>query len=198
MAALVVVVPDVLDDRAARLLARGEVFSVHTLDLEGSVERLHGRVVPAIALAAHRHRNAERLELLSVIVGRVLGEFNPSSQHIEGGCCDEYEKEAIESKRECEDALARPAACSASIAATAILGGDRRRVLERRGRTTKRGLTGGWDEMVSGVRRNAAITSLPVGAAADGAILVLGRTRADRFVARSTARGTRDRAATCA
>lgn len=58
MTALRVVVADVLDDRWAGLFSSREVPVVHALDLQGAVDRFRRRVVPAVALAAHRHRDA--------------------------------------------------------------------------------------------------------------------------------------------
>src|SRR5882762_3427142 len=72
MSAVGVVVPNVIDDRPAGLCARTEVLAVHAFDLERAVERFHRRVVPAIALSAHRHRDATRLQNLAVVTSGVL------------------------------------------------------------------------------------------------------------------------------
>src|SRR5664280_3227517 len=72
MAPLGIVVTDVFDDRLACLLARLEVRVVDALDLQGAVDRFHRRVVPAIPFATHRHRDASRLELASIVLRSVL------------------------------------------------------------------------------------------------------------------------------
>src|ERR1019366_10669966 len=72
MAPLGIVVTDVLDDRLARLIPRLEAHVVDALDLQGAVDRFHRRVVPAIPFATHRHRDASRLELASIVLRSVL------------------------------------------------------------------------------------------------------------------------------
>ena len=82
MTTLGLVVIDVLDDRPFGLLSSPEVHVVHALDFQRAIDRFHRCVVPAVAFATHRHRDAACLELLAVIIGRVLGEFNRSLQHV--------------------------------------------------------------------------------------------------------------------
>ncbi len=52
MPALSVVVADIFDHRPPGLIARGETVLVDAFDLDGAVEGLHRRVVPAVAPAA--------------------------------------------------------------------------------------------------------------------------------------------------
>jgi hypothetical protein len=68
MALLRIAVTDVFDDGPPCFVARLEVHVVDALDLHGAVDRFHRRVVPAIALATHRHRDAARLQPLSVVL----------------------------------------------------------------------------------------------------------------------------------
>jgi len=103
----------------------------------------------------------------------MVGEFNPSSQHIPIGGCDVYRKAAGGSSKACEDEVARAAARAASVGATPVLAGDRRWMLERRGRSNSRGVIGGWGQMVSGVWRYAAIASFAVVTANIGTLLVV-------------------------
>lgn len=103
-----------------------------------------------------------------------LGEFNPSSQHVPTGGCDEGEAAAGRSGWACKDAIAGAATSTASIGEKAVLAGDRRWMFERRGSPKNGDIAGGRNEMVPGVWRYAPIASCPVGAAAAGAVLVIG------------------------
>jgi hypothetical protein len=84
---------------------------------------------------------------------------------------------------------------SASFRATTLLAGDRRWIFKRRSSSNCWCVAGGWDKMVSGVWRYAPITSVSVGSAADGKVLVAARARTDRSLARPTSRSPRDRTA---
>ena len=103
-----------------------------------------------------------------------MGEFNRSSQHFLTGGCDGCKEAKIRSCWACKDEVTRAAACHASIRAPAVLAGDRPRVVERRGSPKSWGVAGGWTKMVSGVWRNAPITSFAVGANADRTVFVAG------------------------
>ena len=71
------------------------------------------------------------LELLAVVVGRVLGEFNPSLQHIPTGGVDEAEDVKIKPIFATQAAVARQAVGTASRRAMAVLEGDRARTYQR-------------------------------------------------------------------
>ena len=148
-------------------------------------------VVDALVMAVWR-RGMPR-ELLQHSDQGSQGEFNPSSQHIMHGGDDGCEEGA---GRPCEDEVARAAARSASGRTPPVLAGDCRGTFERRGSPNRRRVAGGRNQMVSGARGHAAITSFAVVAAGDKAVLVAGRARADCAVAGPGARSTRDRAAT--
>src|SRR5260370_31368299 len=175
MSAVGVVVPNVIDDRLAGLCARVEVLAVHAFDLERAVERFHRRVVPAVPLAAHRHRDATRLQNLAVVTSGVLGEFNRSSEHFDIRGCDESSKAAIGSGRTCEDEVTRATARLTSFGETPALAGNWRRMLKRRSGSESRNFPGGRDTVVSGVWGNATIASLFVRATAFGSLLVVRR-----------------------
>ena len=68
---------------------------VDALDLQCFEEALHRRIVPTIGPAAHRLQHPEIGNQLPVAVAGVLGEFNPSSQHLLTGGCDEYKEAAF-------------------------------------------------------------------------------------------------------
>ena len=145
---------------------------VDDLGLVEADDRLGQRVVVGVANAANRGLRANLGEALGVANRQVLGEFNSSSQHILFGGCDESEEATVRSVRACEDEVARSTSGSASIRTTVVLAGNRRWLLER-GRGSKSwSITSGWEQMVSGVRRHATITTRPVGTAADGALFV--------------------------
>src|SRR3954453_2137085 len=70
---------------AVRLLAGVEADLVDVLRLEGGEEALHGRIIEAVAAAAHGLGDAVPLQHYAVGLGGVLGGFKWSSQH--GLCC---------------------------------------------------------------------------------------------------------------
>ena len=71
-------------------------YLVNPLDLQRLEEALDGGVVPAIRPPAHGHRDAEDSCQLAVFMTCILGEFNPSSQHIQNGGVHEAEDVEIE------------------------------------------------------------------------------------------------------
>jgi integrase-like protein/helix-turn-helix protein len=119
-------------------------------------------------------------------------EFNWSSQQILIGGCDGYPKASDWS---CQDEVAGATSRPTSISASAVLAGDRRWSFERRSGSNGQGVTSGRNEMVSGVWRYAAITSVAVVAATDRTVLVDSRARTNCFAACSASRCARDRAA---
>ena len=72
---------DVVKHPLARLLATFEHLLVD-LSLERIEEAFDDRVVKAIALAAHARGHAELGQTVPVVLARVLGGFNWSSQHL--------------------------------------------------------------------------------------------------------------------
>jgi len=86
---------DPVNDVEARFGASCVSELIDTLDLQRLEETLHRRIVPAIRLAAHRLQHPEIGKQLPVAITRVLGEFNPSSQHLLTGGCDEYKEAAF-------------------------------------------------------------------------------------------------------
>jgi hypothetical protein len=147
---------------------------IDAFDLQRLEEALHRGIVPAVGPAAHRLQHSEILDQSSVAITRVLGEFNPSSQHFLIGGVDGYKKVGSGSSRTCKDAVARATSRAASIRAAAVLAGDRRWMLKRGGSAVGGSVAGGWGQMVSGVWRYAAIASCAVVTAGIGTILVVG------------------------
>src|SRR6266508_6957925 len=91
-----------------------------------------------------------------VLIGPcVLGELNRSSQRSMERSCDEREESEGGSGGSAGDAVAGASAGGASGASSAVLGGDRSRLVERgRGRRGG-GVGGGWCPVVSGGWRDA-------------------------------------------
>jgi len=92
--------------------------------------------------------------------------------------------------------VAGASACFASVSRATILEGDRLGLFKRGCRQNRRRIAGGWDAMVSGAWRHVAITPFSIATADNGAILTVGRARAERSPARPRARSSRDCAAT--
>ena len=68
---------------------------IDTFHFQRLEEAFHRRIVPTIGFAAHRLQHPEIGNQLAVAIARVLGEFNPSSQHLLTGGCDEYKEAAV-------------------------------------------------------------------------------------------------------
>ncbi len=62
----------VLEDRATRLFSRLKTLVINQLRLDGTIEALHHRVVPAVAFAAHAARHAVIFQQLLVVTASVL------------------------------------------------------------------------------------------------------------------------------
>src|SRR3954466_249752 len=105
---------DVFEHGRLRLLAGSEADLVDVLRLERGAEALHGRVIEAVAAAAHGLRDAVPLQHRPVGLGCVLGGFKWSSQHLDKGGCGEYSKAAFGSVRARRIAVARPALSGAA------------------------------------------------------------------------------------
>jgi hypothetical protein len=116
---------------------------IDAFDLQCLEEALRGRVVPAIPIATHRLQHPEIGYQLAVTSARVLGEYNPSSQHFLIGDVDGYREARSRSSRTCKDAVTRATAGVASIGAAPVLAGDRRRILERRSSANGWSVAGG-------------------------------------------------------
>ena len=80
-----------------RLLGLPGRVPVDQLCLVQAIDRLGQRVVVAVALAAQRGLDTRLGRPFAVADADVLGEFNPSSQHIQNGGVDEAEDVEIES-----------------------------------------------------------------------------------------------------
>src|SRR4051795_8602293 len=80
---------DVLEHRGPRLRAGAEPGLMNALRLERGEEALHGRIIQAIAASAHRLLDAMSLQHRPIRPRRVLLGFKRSSQHLDGGGCDE-------------------------------------------------------------------------------------------------------------
>src|SRR3954452_1003809 len=76
---------DVFEHGRLRLLAGAEADLVDVLRLERGEEALHGRVIEAVAAAAHGLRDAVPLQHRAVGLGRVLGGFKRPLQHLDEG-----------------------------------------------------------------------------------------------------------------
>src|SRR3954464_8345486 len=100
---------EVLEDRALGHLPGREGRAVHELGLEAAEEALRGRVVPAVALAAHRLDEPVPGQDRPVVLASVLGGFKRSSQRLDRGGCGDYSKAAFGSVRAGRAAIARPA-----------------------------------------------------------------------------------------
>src|SRR3954471_17951598 len=90
---------DILEDRPPGGLPGREGRAVDELGLERAGEALHGRVVPAVALAAHRPGDPVPGQDRPVVLARVLGGFKWSSQRLDRGGCGDYSKAAFGSVR---------------------------------------------------------------------------------------------------
>ena len=63
--------------------------------LEAAEEAFHGRVVPAVPLAAHRAPHPMLVQHAAVGVRTILGGFTWSSQHPDAGDCDGWSRAAF-------------------------------------------------------------------------------------------------------
>ena len=71
---------DVLADRKAYLLARGEALMIDQFILQRSPEGFDGCVVVAVATAAHRRPHVKLADECLISQRTILGGFNRSSQ----------------------------------------------------------------------------------------------------------------------
>jgi hypothetical protein len=85
---------DPIDEIKSRLRTGRIPHSIDPLHLQRLEETLHRRIVPTISRATHRWHHAVTIDQAPMLVARVLGEFNPSSQHISKGGCDGRKKTA--------------------------------------------------------------------------------------------------------
>ena len=72
---------DVFEQRRFGFSPGAELCSMNKLGLERAEERLHGRIIIAVALAAHGGFDAVAVEDLAIRSAGVLGGFKRSSQH---------------------------------------------------------------------------------------------------------------------
>src|SRR3954470_23515410 len=141
------------------------------LRLERGKEALHGRVIETIAPPAHRWLDAMPLQHRPIRPSRVLGGFKWSSQHLDGGGCDEGWETALGSGATSRVAgIAWPTRRGAAGEPAAVLGGDCGGSVERgrgdRGRRVARG--GG--PLVPGGGRHATDDTCAISEAAIGAV----------------------------
>ena len=76
-------------------VARRIEGSAYALFFQRSKEALHRCIVPTIAAPTHAADDAFGGQQALEILAGVLGEFNPSSQHLLTGGCDEYKEAAF-------------------------------------------------------------------------------------------------------
>src|SRR4051812_34187614 len=100
---------DVFEQCRFGLPPGAELCPMNQLGLERAEERLHRRIVKAVALTAHGRLDAIAVEDLAVWSAGVLGGFKWSSQHPDEGGCDEEAKAAFGSVRAGCSSIARPA-----------------------------------------------------------------------------------------
>jgi hypothetical protein len=105
----VVVAFDVGGHVAPRFVAGCPMALMDEFDLERVKEALHGRVVMAVAAPAPRLPHLGGVEELAIVLGGILGRINWSSQHLDGGGCDEDSETALGSSRARRVAVAWPA-----------------------------------------------------------------------------------------
>ena len=110
----VVVERQPFDHFVHRLALCGEALAVQPAHLQAAPRALGGRIVPAVALAGHRGLHAVARQRGLERVTAVLGEFNPSSQHIQNGGVDDAEVVEIESIVATQASVAWQAAGTAS------------------------------------------------------------------------------------
>src|SRR4051794_33152324 len=128
----------VLEDRALGGLPGREGRAVHELGLERAEEALHGRVVPAVALAAHRLDGPVAGQRRPVGPARVLGGFKWSTQHLDQGGCGGPSKAAFGSVPARRVAVPGPPLRGAAGGSAPVLGVDRGGTLERGRRSWRR------------------------------------------------------------
>src|SRR3954452_557340 len=153
---------EVLEDRALGRLPGREGRAVHELGLEAAEEALHGRVVPAVALAAHRLDEPVPGQDRPVVLASVLGGFKWSSQHLDQGGCGGPSKAAFGSVPARRVAVPGPPLRGAAGGSAPVLGVDRGGTLERGRRSWRRRGSGSRDTLVPGGGRHATVTSLAV------------------------------------
>ena len=95
MKSSVIVKGNPVHDLVLGLAPRAEAHAVKPFDLQRSEQRFGDRIVPTIALAAHRAFHFEVPQELAVVVAGVLGGFNRSSQHPNKGGCDGHSEAAV-------------------------------------------------------------------------------------------------------
>src|SRR4051794_41943191 len=96
------------------------------LRLERGEEALHGRVIQAVTPPAHRRLDPVSLQHRLIRTRGVLGGFKWSSQHLDGGGCDEGWETALGSGAPSRVAgVAWPTRRGAAGEPAAVLGGDR-------------------------------------------------------------------------
>jgi hypothetical protein len=134
-----------------------------------------GFVLDALEQAVHDRRPGKGMGLVHHSDRGSQGGLNRSSQHLDGGVCDDDRKAALEPFDAEGPALARSAACGASRAPAGVLGCDRGGALERGRRGRRRGIRSRGNEVVPGGRRHGAITSCVLSEGAVGAIPFLRR-----------------------
>src|SRR3954464_5583537 len=95
------------------------------LRLERGEEALHGRIIEAVTPPAHRLLDPMPLQHRPIRPSRVLGGFKWSSQHLDGGGCDEGWETALGSGATSRVAgVAWPTRRGAAGEPAAVLGGD--------------------------------------------------------------------------
>jgi len=72
----------VVEDRPNRFLASLKLVAMNEFALQCREETLDDRVIPAVSTPRHAARDLPAAELVLVVVTRVLGGFNWSSQHL--------------------------------------------------------------------------------------------------------------------
>src|SRR5215210_3072824 len=98
-----------------RLTGPPRPAAVDHLSLVEAVDRLRERIVKTVADAADRGLDPRRSQALGVANRHVLLGFNESSQHLDGGGCDEGWETALGSgTTSCVAAVARPTRCGAA------------------------------------------------------------------------------------
>src|SRR4051794_11560440 len=102
------------------------------LCFERGQEALHGRIIETVAPPAHRLLDAMPLQHRPIRPSGVWGGFKWSSQHLDGGGCDEGWETALGSGATSRvAAVAWPTRRGAAGEPAAVLGGDRGGSVER-------------------------------------------------------------------
>ena len=86
---------DEIEDRHASLGLGPVTFTAEQLAFEGREEALAHGVVVRVANRTHRRTHAGFAAAMAELDRSVLGELNWSSQHLEGGGCDDQSKTAF-------------------------------------------------------------------------------------------------------